>query len=131
MNVLIADDDRTSRLILQKAFSSCEFVFAAANGLEAVTAFKQSYNSGVFFDLVCLDVMMPKMDGQAALREIRAFEEQCGISPEKRTKIAMITAQSNKTNVLNAIRGGCDVYLLKPLSRNEVFSKLRSIGITL
>lgn len=131
MNVLIADDDRTSRLTLQKAFSSCEFVYAAANGFEAVTAFKQSYNSGVFFDLVCLDVMTPKMDGQAALREIRAFEEQCGIPPEKRTKIAMITAQSNKTNVVNAIRGGCDVYLLKLLSKNEVFSKLRSIGISL
>lgn len=129
MNVLIADDDRTSRLVLQRAFSSSEFVHAAENGREAVTAFVQSYESGIFFDLVCLDVMMPEMDGQAALREIRAFEEKMQIPPEKRAKIAMMTAQADKTTVLNAIKGGCDVYLLKPLKKHEVFNKLRGIGL--
>ncbi len=131
MNILIVDDDRTCRLILERLFAPMGRVITATNGLEAVEAFQTAFTAGEPFDLVCLDVMMPVLDGQAALREMRAFEQQNQVDPEKRARIAMMTALSDRASVTCAIQGGCDAYLLKPLQKSQVLHKLRSIGLSL
>ena len=47
----------------------------AVNGKEAVEAFRIGFECGEPYDLVCMDIMMPEMDGQTAVKEIRALEE--------------------------------------------------------
>jgi hypothetical protein len=50
-----------------------------SNGREAVDAFRGAHDGGRNYDLICMDIMMPEMDGQAALKQIRALEEAAGV----------------------------------------------------
>jgi two-component system chemotaxis response regulator CheY len=79
MRALLVEDDFASRLLLQTflfRFGECH---AAANGREAVEVFRASWEMGLPYDLICMDVMMPEMDGCEAVRQIRAQEQARGI----------------------------------------------------
>jgi two-component system, chemotaxis family, chemotaxis protein CheY len=74
MKILIADDNETSRKLLNLAFigkAECEF---ASMGIEALDVFDQANDAGRPFDLIILDVLMPKMDGLEVLKRIRETE---------------------------------------------------------
>ena len=76
MKALIVEDDFTSRLLLQGLLQPFGVCHVCINGKEAVEAFKIALDQKEPYDLVCLDIMMPEMDGQTALKEIRAIEGQ-------------------------------------------------------
>ena len=82
MKTLIVDDDLVSRRLLRaliSGFSECE---VAVNGRDGLHVFEESHRAGKPFDLLCLDVMMPEMDGYELLAAVRDFEEKHGISAE-------------------------------------------------
>ena len=89
MRVLVVEDDFTSRKILQKILGPYGEVDIAVNGLEAVEAFTQSLNDAKPYDLVCMDIMMPEMDGQTALKRIRALEKERGVAPSGEAKVTL------------------------------------------
>jgi two-component system chemotaxis response regulator CheY len=129
MRILIAEDDLSSRLLLRKMlepFGSCD---VAVNGKEAVDAFRMAHDSGQPFDLVCLDIMMPEMDGQAALKLIRAQESDAHCLPSRAVKIVMTTALHDLENVTQAYRELCDGYLTKPLSRPKLVAMLKELDL--
>jgi two-component system chemotaxis response regulator CheY len=130
MKALIAEDDLTSRLLLQSLLASHGRVHAVANGREAVEAFKQAALKRQPFDLICLDIMMPEMDGQTALREIRILEESTGILPGNGVKILMTTALGDAKNVFTAFRELCDGYLVKPIDKGKLLGHLKAFGFT-
>ncbi|MCA1987263.1 MAG: response regulator, partial [Desulfovibrio sp.] len=66
MRVLIVEDDFTSRKLMQTILSPYGDCDVAVNGREAVEAFQNALNSAKPYDLVCMDIMMPEMDGQEA-----------------------------------------------------------------
>ena len=81
MKILIVEDDFGSRISIQKMlspFSECEI---AVNGKEAVDAFTQSLESGAPYDLICMDIMMPEMNGKEALKIIREKEKLFNVAP--------------------------------------------------
>lgn len=103
MRILIAEDDFVSRKILMKflaPYGECE---VAANGLEAVNAFTQALADGSCYGLICLDIMMPEIDGQDVLKIIRAKEKEAGILPLNEAKIIMITALQTPRDVFEAV----------------------------
>lgn len=129
MKTLIAEDDFVSRLLLQELLKKYGPVHMAFNGKEALDAVKLADESGEPYDLICLDIMMPEMDGQQALKEIRAMEEAKGLVMSRWVKIIMTTALAGKENVIEAIRGKCDAFLVKPIQKTKLLEELRRLNL--
>ena len=125
MKALIVEDDFTSRVLLVEILKRYGTTHVAVNGREAVDAVRAALDAGTPYDLVCLDIMMPEMDGQEALRQIRGLEVAMGIGPQERSKVIMTTALADKENVLEAIRGQCDFFLVKPVEARRLLEELR------
>ncbi len=125
MRTLIVEDDFTSRLLLQSFLSKYGECHIAVNGKEAVTAFRGAQVGGRKYDLVCMDIMMPEMDGQAAVKEIRALEEAAGTFSTHGAKIIMITALDDVKNVVQSFHSLCDAYLLKPIDTEKLLLHLK------
>jgi len=129
MKTLIVEDDFTSRLLLQTLLSPYGDCHIAVNGREAVDAFRVAHDSGRSYDLICMDIMMPEMDGQAALKQIRALEEAAGVLSHAGVKIVMTTAVSDTKAVFASYQGLCDGYLFKPLDTGKLVQYLKSFGL--
>lgn len=129
MKSLVAEDDLTSRLLLSELLAPYGICHTVVNGKEAVQAFLMGFASGEPYDLICLDIMMPEMDGQAALKKIREIEKSSGIEPGDGTRIIMVSALSDMTNVFQAYKQFCDDYLAKPIQKASLVSSLESFGL--
>ena len=81
------------------------------------------------YDLICLDVMMPIMDGYQALKNIRDIESEHNIPDEDRVKIIMTTALNEQKNVKKAFELGCTVYCAKPIDMERLKSTLEQLGL--
>ena len=130
MRVLIVEDDFTSRVLLQKLlapYGECDVV---VDGEEAVEAFSMALAEGEPYRLVCLDIMMPRMDGQRALKTIRRIEKVRGISPRSEAKVVMTTALDSPREVMEAYyQGGCSGYLVKPIEKARLQGLLAEMGL--
>jgi two-component system chemotaxis response regulator CheY len=129
MKTLIVEDDFTSRLLLQELLKSYGPSHIAVNGREAVAAARTALDAGEPYDLICLDIMMPEMNGQEALRRIREQEEARGILSSNGAKIVMTTALADVTSVSTAYRGLCDAYLTKPVEKAKLIDELRKLKL--
>lgn len=120
MRILIAEDDLTSRKFLLKFLSrygECDLV---VDGLEVLDAFLLSIKENKKYDLICLDIMMPKVDGIRILQTIRDLELQKGIGKEDRSIIIMTTAMTDTQLVQQAFDIGCDAYAAKPIDTEKL-----------
>lgn len=129
MKCLIVEDDATSRLLLVELLSPFGTVQAFESGPPALAAIAQGVAARSLFQLICLDIMLPDMDGQEILRQIRSIEEDAGFPVGRGAKIVMITALRDKTNILTAFRGACDGYLPKPIDKGKLHEQLRGLGL--
>lgn len=130
MRILIVEDDYTSMKLMQKLLSAYGETTTAGNGEEALEAFRLAMDESKPFDLICLDIMMPGIDGQQVLKSIRAMEKVRGITPKKEAKIIMTTALDSPKDVIEAYyQGGCSSYLVKPIEKKQVIEKLRELEL--
>jgi len=129
MRTLIVDDDFTSRLFLQTFLARYGECHIAVNGVEAVAAFRMATDKGSPYDLICLDIMMPEMDGQEALRLVRALEEARGVAPNHGVKIVMTTALREMKDLARSFDALCDAYLVKPIDTAALIRQLRSFQL--
>ena len=131
MKILIVEDDFTSATILQKilgTYGDCDLV---TNGKKAITAFLSALNDGRPYDLICLDIMMPEMDGQETLKEIRIIEKDRNILGLSGVKVIMTTALDDRQNVIEAFRSQCDGFIAKPIKREILLKELKSMDLLL
>ena len=129
MKTLIVEDDFTNRLLLQEFIKIYGLPHIAINGKEAVKAVRQALDANEPYDLICMDIMMPEMDGQQALKKIRAMEEERGISSTNGSKIVMTTALGDMKNACNAFNSLCDAYLIKPIDKARLIETLRRLKL--
>ncbi|MFZ5353099.1 MAG: response regulator [Bacillota bacterium] len=130
MRILIAEDDLASRKFLFKFFSAYGDCDITVDGMEAIEAFLLAWDEKNPYDLICLDIMMPKLDGIKALKTIRDIENEKKVDESKKAKIIMITALNDTDNVFDAFQLGCEAYAAKPIDTKklqEVMSKLELI----
>lgn len=127
MKVLIVEDDFSSRIVLRSLLEPFGDVHIAVNGKEALMVNQSESAKRVPFDLICLDIMTPEMDGQSVLKEIRrqGLEDAKSQAP----KIIMTSALSDPENILTAFREQCEGYLVKPFVKEKLFDLLRELEL--
>lgn len=129
MKILIAEDDFASRKSMLNFLSKYGDCDITVDGKEAVQAFRMAIEDEEPYDLVCLDIMMPEMDGYLALKEIRTIEEEFHITSEKRAKIIMTTALNEGRNVRKAFELGCEAYAGKPIDQEKLINVMAKLGL--
>jgi two-component system chemotaxis response regulator CheY len=130
LRVLIVEDDFVSRKLLHQMllpYGECDI---AVDGVEAVEAFRIALEDARPYGLVCMDIMMPRMDGQEALRQIRELESEKRVLEMNAVKVIMTTAVDDKRQVTEAFyRGGVASYFIKPIDQEKLVSELRVLGL--
>jgi two-component system, chemotaxis family, chemotaxis protein CheY len=129
MKILIAEDDLVSRKFLFKFLSRYGECDLTVDGLEALDAYLLSYKDQTPYDLVCLDIMMPKVDGVKVLKTIRSLEKENGITPENRVKVIMVTALGETEYVQQAFEIGCEAYAAKPVDTEKLVKVMEKLGL--
>jgi len=129
MNILIVEDDGVSSTLLKKILSPYGECTIASDGNAAVASFKEAVESQAPYDLICLDIMLPGLDGQYVLKQIRKIEEQRGIGGYDGVRIVMMTALSDHRNIMDAFRSQCEGYIVKPIRKDKVLKQLFNLGI--
>ena len=130
MKTLIVEDDFQTRSLFSTILSKYGICHVAVNGKEALDAVERAFDENIPYDLICMDIMMPVMDGQEALLELRRMEEQRGIKGLGITKVIMITGLDDSKNIIKAFRQGqCEAFLPKPLDKNKLLGHIRDLGL--
>ena len=107
MRILIAEDDFASRKFMLRFLSQYGECDVTVDGMEAVDAFLMALEAGESYDLVCLDIMMPELDGFSAVREIRRFST---------VPVIMLSARTEDYDKISGFELGADDYVEKPFS---------------
>ena len=129
LNILVVEDDFISRKVmtgLLRPFGHCDI---AINGEEAIHAFEEALKANQRYDLICLDILMPKINGQEALKRIREIEAENDIHGLDRVKIIMTTALPDRMNIMGAFRGECEAYIVKPISKTNLIEQLHALEL--
>lgn len=114
MNILIVDDEELIRNVIREYLLLEKYkVYEAKNGIEAIEVCK---NNNI--DLVIMDIMMPKMDGYTACREIKKFSD---------VPFIMLSARSEEYDKLIGFDLGIDDYVTKPFSPKELVARVKAI----
>jgi two-component system chemotaxis response regulator CheY len=119
--ILVVDDSRIMRNIVKNTFSQlkipCQFL-EAGNGREALGLLQTQEVS-----LVLLDWNMPELSGIDFLKTVRSMEQY------KNLPIIMVTSESAKYNVIEALKNGATDYIVKPVNEKIFIEKLSKITL--
>ena len=115
MRVLVVEDERDLNRILVKTLAAEGYsTDACYDGVEAI-----EYLSGAEYDVVILDVMMPRMDGMELLHRMRSAGND--------TPVIMLTAKDSVADRVRGLDSGADDYLIKPFSFDELLARIRVV----
>ncbi len=122
-NILLVDDMKGVRLLIAKELKELGFtkILEAENGHEGFSILKSSLATPQPIQLVISDLKMPKMDGLEFLRLTRANKETAAIP------FIILTAESEKENVVRAIQLGVSDYMIKPMTAPILSKKLELV----
>ncbi len=126
---LVVEDDFVCRRLLHKILAPSGECETVENGREAVALFEKAFAAEKPFDLICLDIMMPDMDGLAALERIREMEKEQNIHLGNGARVIMVTALSDNRHILQSFRHGCESYIVKPIRREKLLAEMRKLGL--
>ncbi len=130
MKTLIVEDDFLTRALLSAMLSQYGVCHVAVHGEEAIGAVHRALEENDPYDLMCLDILMPVMDGHRALKAIRQIEEKFGVTGLDAMKVIMITAVEDFENIAKAFgQGQCEAYLTKPLDRDKLLGHIYELGL--
>lgn len=113
-HLLVVDDEANIRNVVREYAEFEEYeVTEAENGMEAVSLCREKD-----FDLIIMDVMMPRLDGFSAVKEIRK---------RKNTPVIMLSARGEEYDKLFGFEIGIDDYVVKPFSPKELMARVRAV----
>ena len=123
---LVVEDNATDRKLLQTflaAYGECQ---VALDGKEAVNAVADARTKHQSYDLICMDIRMPHMDGREAIREIRRQEAIAQVA--NAAKIIVTTSHTDIANIASALLGRCNACLAKPIEISRLKMEMEILG---
>ena len=127
MKALIVDDTSVNLRIMVRILSDYAECQTANSGQEAIDLVTVSLENSKPFDLICMDIMMPGIDGIQSVKKIRELE--ANYTALKQPKILMVTTIKDDAYVKKSIQAGCDGYVLKPVDKYNLLKHLEQLGI--
>lgn len=116
MHILIAEDETRMAQLLRSALAEeGHTVTVASDGVSAV-----EFARAATFDVLVLDVMLPRLDGFEIVRRLRELKDQ--------TPVLMLTARDTPADIVRALDAGADDYLTKPFSFEVLLARIRSVS---
>lgn len=128
MRVLIADDDFVNRKFLEKTLAEYGEVVGVDNGMSAVEEAVKAIEAKNSFDLICLDIMMTRLDGYKTLEAIREAENKLDIAEKTRAKVIMISALDEVVLDNIQVCDDYDAYICKPIVMDKFEALLSKMG---
>ncbi len=130
MQILIVEDDVNSQIILKGLISSYGECTIVEDGSEAVKAYEDSLLNNKPYDLICMDIMMPNLNGIEALEKIRKIERRKRVREQDMVKVIMTTALDDSEMVFNSLYNlGAASYIVKPFTKLKVAKEMQKLGI--
>ncbi len=129
IKALIVEDVLLIQRMLQKLTAEYTESQAVMNGKDAVELFTSEYFNGGPFDLIFLDIFVPEMNGVEVLESIRAFEKELKMKDHEKVKIIMVTSMSNSNMIEKTRKLGCNGYITKPFSIDQIVDELKRLGL--
>ena len=121
LRILLAEDVEENQILFEVYIEQTRHqVVMVDNGVEAVDRVQQEA-----FDVVVMDVQMPKMDGYTATRKIRQWEQEMGRVP---VPIIALSAHAMEGEKERSLEAGCDLYLTKPINKKRLLDVLQEIA---
>lgn len=120
MKALVIDDSKAIRVILKKMMNEFGFeTFEAENGQEAMKKLREMMHC----DIALVDWNMPVMNGLEFVQAVRA------VAFFQKTKIMMVTTESEMSRMQLALAEGADEYVMKPFTKEIILDKLTQLGL--
>lgn len=128
MKILIVDDDEFSRVMLFEMLKHLGQCDMAVNGYEAIDAYMRAYSEGESYDLICLDVIMPEIDGIQVLKQIRSIEALNSVYYPDTVRILMVSSISELEHIMMSFDHRSEAYMVKPFENDQLLERLTALG---
>ena len=129
MRLLIVEDDNASRLFMEKYLSRYGDCETARDGLEAIYLVDKSLDEKRYYDLICIDIIIPKINGIKLFKSIKELEKKYKIEKDMKTEIIFISSLCDKETFKEINKYDYHAYLWKPLDVNILKEELKKINI--
>ena len=129
MKALIVDDMLVDRKVLVQILSKyaeCETADSAVVAFEKIVT---SLENNDPYDLICLDILMPKIDGEETIQKIRRLETIEKYKDLKKPKILIVTSSEERAETLKKMPNGPHGYIIKPINRASLLDFLNKFGL--
>ncbi|HPO61835.1 MAG TPA: response regulator [Candidatus Kapabacteria bacterium] len=129
MKSLIIEDDYITSQVMQEILLAFGEADVAENGFKGLELFTTALVDSKKYDVIFLDIMMPELDGQQVLAQIRRIEEDYEIFGLDGVKIIMTTALDDFDNIKTAFKNQCEGYIVKPIDKDKIIEKVVNLGL--
>lgn len=129
MKILIVEDEPVSRTLLTGILGDYGKCNTAKNGKAALKEFTRALKKKSPYDLVCLDILMPKLDGHEVLQGLKKVQREEGLKEVNFSKVIMITALSDKDSMVGSFVRGCEGYIIKPVTAGKIKKELKALEL--
>ncbi|MHB2155932.1 response regulator [Calditrichota bacterium GD2] len=129
MRILVAEDVQLMQKLLKRLLDPFGEVTLVKTGREAFSRFQEAINSKKYFNLVCLDLNLPEINGLEVLKNIRAAEKLNHVPIKERAKVVVVSSTNDADVVMKAINLGCNGYIVKPFSKDKIINELKKLGL--
>lgn len=128
MKALVVDDCAVSTATISKLLKNYGTVETTDSGQAGLDLLSEAAKSDAPFDVLCVDINMPGMDGFELLKRLKGMPRETAQS-DKTMKVFMTTGQNEIRLVLRAMEHGCSGYLVKPISEDNLATEMAKIGV--